>query len=629
MLYQKWVEEKNRIEAAPRVVRGVSPALIAFNKECPAEARTALAADRTSKATQVRDAAPVATPIPAPAAPTARVKTPGYFVDWDNALTAQCDIRTPEGRTQCAQTKIDRAVAESRLSAGEVQACGPLAVSSPTSPDPDRDRRMRELQAQRMGSIGGDAYWKWTGKGGCQLAERVQQTFAAVAPPPTVKALAPGGADLSMCGIDASRPQCIAAMEIPRQSYRHFESRALSRCVEAGTQGKGRDYCVRSVIEQAVNARLLSSAAVEDCRAEWGRGSRGEMEYIEIYRCLSRMAHIEDASASIVVRTQTQPATAALRQDGYRRSDTLAAIYAGDWAHVPQRTDDGDYFLNALGMLDATCPDLGLETVWVQLGQIAVQNLRDTNTRIAGGQGTARDLATVLNLAGGILEDMEDCKQHLLNDTLYEACLAKKDAAFQLPQSADARADMGVMLKRHACGSPVTKRFAKSLSSWLVMPEHKRYAMSWSLELPKAAEYETIFQNCRRQAGEGAADAWCGCYAMKYSQAQPGTLASPVEVMAAVRASAFVGDETAWFTPPGLHDCSALREETLKWRTWALPSQVVTACLTQQGPAAKAIAPDVKACRYRTGWGEIEVRLAQCAPKLFAHQWCGEPVSCN
>ena len=153
--------------------------------------------------------------------------------------------------------------------------------------------------------------------------------------------------------------------------------------------------------------------------------------------------------------------------------------------------------------------------------------------------------------------------------------------------------------------------------------------MSWSLSSPKAAEYETIFQNCRRQAGEGVADSWCGCYARKYSQAQSGTRASPVEVMAGAKSSAFVGEETAWFTPPDLSDCAALRQEVSTWRTWALPSQRVTACLAREGPASNSLSPDMKACRYRTGWGEIEVRQALCAPRLFAHQWGGEPVSCN
>jgi len=37
----------------------------------------------------------------------------------------------------------------------------------------------------------------------------------------------------------------------------------------------------------------------------------------------------------------------------------------------------------------------------------------------------------------------------------------------------------------------------------------------------------------------------------------------------------------------------------------------------------------LKACRYRTAWGQIEVQLSQCAPKLFAYQWGDEPVACQ
>jgi hypothetical protein len=162
-----------------------------------------------------------------------------------------------------------------------------------------------------------------------------------------------------------------------------------------------------------------------------------------------------------------------------------------------------------------------------------------------------------------------------------------------------------------------------------LMPERKRSVMSWSLGNPKAAEYSSLFDNCRRQAGGDAAVAWCGCYARKFSHVGAGSRAAPAEVAAAGRSSAFVGDETAWFVPPDLAECAPLREEILGWRERFFSNNNITACLIGQGAAPKAVTPDLKACRYRTAWGQLEVQLAQCAPKLFTYQWGDEPITCQ
>jgi hypothetical protein len=85
-----------------------------------------------------------------------------------------------------------------------------------------------------------------------------------------------------------------------------------------------------------------------------------------------------------------------------------------------------------------------------------------------------------------------------------------------------------------------------NLSSWLLLPTHRRYAISWTQGQPRAGEYDTMFENCRRQAGDGMADGWCGCYVKQYSVAKPGTRASPVDVMANAKTTAFVGDYRVW-----------------------------------------------------------------------------------
>jgi len=263
-LKQKWLEQKGRIEAAPRHLRGTSPALRDFARDCPDEARAALAADR---AQQLGSAAPPAPePTAAPSGPVTRAKTPGYFVDWDRALTARCDASTPDGRTRCAQLKIDTAVAENRLSQAEVDACRPVTARGSTPREPERAKSQRELQDSRLASLGGDAYWKWSNSAGCQLAEQVQQTFAAVAPPPVVQVLAPGENDLKMCEINKQHPDCKSAIAIPRQSYRHWETRAYAACIQAGAQGKERDHApdrssTRRSGPSASHPRPLTNAA--------------------------------------------------------------------------------------------------------------------------------------------------------------------------------------------------------------------------------------------------------------------------------------------------------------------------------------------------------------------------------
>ena len=118
-------------------------------------------------------------PAVATTAPTPRVQTPGSFTDWDKAIEAECRASGggPDARTKCAQVKIERAISEGRLTQDEVGACvSDASVSRPGSTE--RGVRQREVQARRQSALGGDALWKWEGREGCALAQRVRLTFA-------------------------------------------------------------------------------------------------------------------------------------------------------------------------------------------------------------------------------------------------------------------------------------------------------------------------------------------------------------------------------------------------------------------------------------------------------------------
>ncbi|HRH87580.1 MAG TPA: hypothetical protein PLO41_12080 [Rubrivivax sp.] len=572
----------------------------------------------------------------AAAAPDAAPK-PGSFSEWDRALSAACDERTPHGRTSCAQVKIDKALAEGRLRQADVAACAegsqPGIAQSPQS-QTERDLRQQERQARRRASLGGDAYWNWSTLG-CDLANRVRQTFQEATPetaPRRAGAAAERGAtaalDPRQCEILPHAPQCRQGRRpAQRETYRSFAAGAHADCVAAGGAGP-RDRCAREVVEQAIAARLVSAQAVQGCRDEWSVGRREAPEHAEVYECLGRRAMVEEASASLVVRSAPRSSVAAWRTDGYRRADTLAAIQAADWPHVPARPDDGAYFLNAFGQLNAACPALGLSSVALRLAEAAVQNMHRSVTRAASGQGSMGDLATVLGGANELLKAMRDCDSLWHDEPRQNACLAERDSAFSMPQSVDARRDVALLLSRHRCDGPETRTFAKNLSTWLLLSPDQRYAMSWALGDPKAAEYDAIFENCRRQAGEGAADAWCGCYVRRYSLTRVGSRAAPLEAMQAVRVSAFIGEQGAFFVPADLDECRPQRERLTAWRRTQGPSQTVTACLARQAPMTAAVTPDLKACTYRTAWGEVEWRQPECVPRLYSGLWGGDAVAC-
>jgi hypothetical protein len=553
------------------------------------------------------------------------VKTDGYFEDWDRALDSQCDNSHAEGRTRCAQIKIDRALAERRLSLSEVEAClRPEAAAGRSAAG--RSASMRELQARRMASLGGDAYWKWNGAGDCKLAERVKQTFVAEAPPKPAPA---AGQSPFPCALDPMRPECRAVSELQRKSFSAWEAGFYSRCARESVPGQGRDHCARSLVEQASRGGLVSASAIEGCRAEWSRGSQGEPEFMAIHLCLTRRAQLEDAMTSTILRTTPRRMLEpALSRNGYRQPEAMAGIYAGDDGRMLEVNSDPVYFLNALAQLWEACQDPHILQVQLQLWQQARQRQRDAMERAAKGKGTRED-AQVLAASFAIgLAALEDCAAKP-DFAERDLCEKSKKETLSLPGSQDATHDVKLLVRRHTCNGRETVRFTRNLSSWLLMPPAKRNAMAWAARSPQLAQYQAMFENCRRQAGDGAADAWCGCYVRQFSQTQPGSRAYPVDVVATARQTAFVGEKNAWFAPDDLSVCDPFREEVLTWRRVSSSSQATTACLVGQTVIPESVAPELKACRYRTAWGEIEVRNSQCRPHLLAQLWGDEVVNCK
>lgn len=612
--------------------RSTNPAQVAraqkqFERMCRAAPTGSTATPPTPTGNEPSTAqAPRANPSPpAPSAPFARAKTGGYFADWERELNAKCDSQTPDGRTRCAQMKIERAVQEGRLSAAEVEAC--LPSEPPAGRTRQRSEATHELQARRMGSLGGDAYWKWSTAGSCKLAERVQQTFAAIAPP------APRSTQTAatMCALDSDHPLCRAAAEPPRQRrFSMWSAAEYARCARESTPGQNRDpdYCARTVVAQAGQLGLLSATAVERCRAQWSRGPRERSEDLATYLCLEQGARLEELMTSRILRTQSAPVSGgSFPINGYRQPRAIAGIHAGRFSEVPPQSGDGPYFHHALAELGEACPRLGVLDVQMQLIQQMTRRQSEMLERAARGQASREEAqSAVASIAIG-LAMMENCDGKDTHEE-RERCEQDKKELMTLPESRDAVHDVRLLVKRHACTSDDTRRFATNLGRWLMMPPAKRSPLAWAEGMPQKAQYLSMFDNCRRQAGDGAADAWCGCYVEQFSKTRPGTRAHPVEQAATAHHTAFVGESDAWFVPSGLQACDAHFEELKTWRRTQSPEKA-TACLLGQTPIADTIAPALQACRYRTAWGEIELRGKQCQPRLTARYWGGETVECQ
>lgn len=562
---------------------------------------------------------------PPPSAPFVRVKTQGYFADWERELNARCDSQTPDGRTRCAQIKIDHAVQEGRLSAAEVQSCPSI------EPSAGRSRQdsgaMRELQARRMGGLGGDAYWKWSAVGGCKLAERVQQTFAAIAPP----ASGSPQAGASMCALDSDHPTCRAVAEPLRQRrFSMWSAAEYARCARESMPGQNRDrdHCARTIVQQAGELGLISATAVERCRTQWSQERKERSEELTVYLCLEQGARLEELMTSRILRTQPPPVSGgSLPINGYRQPQAIAGIHAGRFSEIPPQSGDGPYFHQALGELGEACPGLGVLAMQMQLVQQMNRRQFEMIERAARGQATREEAqSAVASIAVGLVM-MENCDGKNTHEE-RERCEQDKKDLMTLPESRDAVHDVGLLVKRHTCTSDDTRRFATNLGRWLMMPQAKRSPVAWAEGMPQKAQYLAMFDNCRRQAGDGAADAWCGCYVEQFSKTRPGTRAHPVEQAATAHYTAFIGGSDAWFAPSELQACDAHLEELKTWRRTQSPEKT-TACLIGQSPIANTIAPALQACRYRTAWGEVEWRGTQCQPRLTARYWGSEAVQCQ
>jgi hypothetical protein len=614
-----WQADEDRREAAGRALpRGnVSVALLDFRRECPDVAKQVVEERRRAKSPQ-----PVAVASP-PA--YKRPITEGTFGDWLANYDKACAGDDAQ-RNRCAESMIARALDEGRLAQAEVDACKPPAeqTRSQNSRFDELQRRRAAMAEAQLGKRERGAWDFWNSDVGCRLKDKVAASFTDRGIRPSWmknQPTPPGDRD---CGLNiVDPPRCDFADALVKPNYQRWESRIYRECADADPRTQtGKPSCAQQIIERALAENRITAQAYERCRrAEVAGGA-------SVYQCLTGLAIREQATQSRIVSRSSPPRPPNIDTRGYQQSALLSAIARADWVNAP--VVEPDYALTLFARLHNACPNLGYAELLPRLAQREINASRDAAGRVLSGQGTAQDTWRILSDAGKTFGGLENCERMPAFSWEREQCERERAQRRDTPPSPDGEHDAKRWLAKNACTSPATTHFGKRLAEWLFLDDSARGGMNWAAGHPRRAEFMALFDTCRLQAGEGAADAWCACYARQYRLVNPdNTIYRHPDLLAAARQSAFIGDASGWYTPTNIDTCNPYAERLEQWRKLQRPRPRVTACLVAQKPAPERLTPGVLACRYRTAWGEIEFHDSACRDRLYAHQWGGETVTCK
>ncbi|HQT01219.1 MAG TPA: hypothetical protein PL023_13025 [Thiobacillus sp.] len=613
-LERDWLAAMQHAENARLPPATPDPAIRKFRQECPDEARAAQ--ERRHHDIDARGPAGFE-----------RVRTPGTYGDWLEPLDEQGCRGNNAERDACAEKIIATALAEGRLAQAEVDACrNPFAAAS------SRNARTAEIQQRRREALPSElrkpergAWETWRrDTPDCRLESKVSASFTDRSKSPSRmqnRPATPGDRDCGLNVVDP--PRCDFADALVKPGYEHWEARAHEQCVRRDPLARSeRGYCTRKVIERALAEKQISKSVYEQCRRAAAAGG----DTVNI--CLEARAILDRVGTSKVVSKRTPAAPPRVDLSGYKQSALIRAIQHRDWSNAPFA--ERAYGVTLFMRLGAACPNLGHADTLPRLIQRWQNAPRETAARLLSGQGTARDLTQLLIDAEQIFGGLENCDRLPAFSSEREQCEQNRAARRNTPASPYGEHDARRWLTKNACASPVTTHFSQRLTEWLFLDDAARGSMSWAANHPRRRELSALFEHCRLQAGDGVADAWCGCYVRQFAAIQQDdTRFRNAAVLAANRASAFVGDG-AWFNQFGGGDaCSAHTERIAQWRRGQSARPRVTACLVAQTPAPARLTPGTEACRYRTAWGELLFYDTTCRDRLYAHQWGSEPVACQ
>jgi hypothetical protein len=606
-LERDWLSAIQRAENASLPRSTPDPAIRKFQQECPDEAREARA--RRNQDFDSRGPAGFV-----------RVRTTGTYGDWLEPFDAQGCRGNLAERDACAEKIIATALAEGRLAQAEVDACrNPPAAKSSRNAEAQRLRQEAmppHLHKRERGA--------WTIWRDCRLDTKVSASFTDRSLTPSRLQSQPAQPGDRDCGLNVvDPPRCDFADALVKPGYERWEARAHEQCVRRDPLARSeRGYCTQKVIERALAEKQISTSVHEQCR----RAAEAGGEAVNL--CLEARAILDRVGTSKVVSKRTPAAPPRVDLTGYKQPALIRAIQHRDWSNAPFA--ERAYGVTLFMRLGAACPKLGHADTLPRLVQRWQNAPRETAARLLSGHGTASDLTQLLIDAEQIFGGLENCDRLPAFSHEREQCEQNRTARRNTPASPDGEHDATRWLARNACGSPATTHFSQRLTDWLFLDDAARGSMTWASNHPRRSELTALFDNCRLQAGDGVADAWCGCYVREFSTIrQDDTRFRNATVLGANRASAFVGSG-AWFNQFGGSDrCDAYAERIAQWRRGESARPRVTACLVAQRAVSERLTPGAQACRYRTAWGEIVFHDTTCRDRLYAHQWGGETVACE
>lgn len=446
--------------------------------------------------------------------------------------------------------------------------------------------------------------------------------------------------------------------------FQAWKDAIRSGCVRTGDALADLNACAQRHLDRAIADGRLTRADVEACAAQVPpeRRARGGPA-LNAWAGKCGLERRVRATFPHEPATATRPVEAAIRGElreariesmtlppttrgkllstqNLRRPDIVSAVFEGRFALVPNRgLDNLRYFAQTIGEFGQRCPGSDRSMAMLDALPYLTDNLADTVARMRTGDVSETEFTQLLAGAVQVFEEDDPCNFDHVHPNDYEQCVAaRKEAPAVLP-SVDALNDVDVLLSRHGCQAPETRRYLDNLAGYLRQARLSATSVTGlpPADTPAGQRYRQVFDQCARQAGGGAADRWCGCFVRELhavtgakTAALDALMAEPfVDFSYGIRADGTMVPPGGLTTPGrgveyGLTSargrCGGDVEPIRWWREATLPR--VTACLVPARASAER-------CTYRTAWGSFSARaIGPCPVRIDSRVWGAQEVQC-
>jgi hypothetical protein len=324
------------------------------------------------------------------------------------------------------------------------------------------------------------------------------------------------------------------------------------------------------------------------------------------------------------------PAAPPIDTRGYRRGDIVGPIHDGKFGlAVAAGLDNTRYYAQTISDLAAKCPGLGLEARKDEVLPYVFASAYDLIQRLGRGDISRSEGFQLAWVAIAGLNQQWQCQYDPSGLRSREQAQAACNEAAGAPRtfsSLDAAHDVTLLVGRHGCDGPQTRRYADNLFVFL---RRAHTAMQFTdrmpaPESPEGRAFAAIFENCTRVAGDNAADEWCGCYVRVLNR-----IGTPSPVLEALARNPFVdGSYITWVVQNvarggELYTCERAASRHDTWRSNYAPR--TTACLISDN----ATATGGRTCAYRAAWGDFVMAAGQCPASLNSRRWGFREVDCG